>query len=128
MPSIIIPKIKEAKVKIQGINVILLIDGEKIAELHWEVALLISRALNIQARKIEENLKAEKIAYDQATLLRAGINLGLTNNKAIQDEAKKLAAHDQKLRKYIPHTTDEIRSREVVGAPTIIKHRRRNDA
>jgi len=122
MPEIHVPKIKLATVRRDGLDVVILIDGKMAAELPWDAALLLADAIKEQARRIEEWVKAEQIAYDEAILLRKGIPLGLTSNPVIIKEAGKLAGWDSNLRRYLP---GGVRSQEAVGAPSVIRHKPR---
>ena len=119
MPDIIVPKIKQASIERDGIDVVVVMDGRRILDVPWDAALQLARAITIQAKRIEEQVKALKIIDDQALLIRTGAPFGLTNHPALMKEAKKEAANNDKLRKYIPHVSDSIRSREAVGTPTI---------
>lgn len=121
------PKISQLNVSQDNLNVVLVLNGQRILELKWDAALMVARAISIKAHEIEEQVKAPMIAFDQALLMRKGLPLGLTSNPVILGEARKEAAHNTKLRKYIPHVDEGIRSREALGTPRLIKHRRREN-
>lgn len=119
---IIIPQIKTITVNQEGSRVNIIHD-KGIIELPWDAALEIAKAMIIQARKAEEIAKAEAIAYDQAILTRLGIPIGLTSHPIILKEAKKEAAWNTNLRRYIPSGKAKgIKSQSVVGSPTLIMH------
>ena len=119
---VFIPKIAQVAVRRDGIDVVLIVNGRRVVELPWDAALLIAKGITIQARRVEEQLKHSAIAFDQAILMRKGLPIGLTSNPHILKEAKSEALYNPKLRKYIP-LAGNIGSQEIVGAPTIIKHK-----
>ena len=123
MPEVIVPKIKRASIERDGIDVVVVMNGRRVLDVPWDAALQLARAITIQARRIEEQVKALRIIDDQALLIRTGAPFGITNHPALMKEAKKEAANNDKLRKYIPHVSDSIRSKEAVGTPTIIQHK-----
>jgi len=94
-------------------------DGKIVADLPWDAALRAADALRQVSKRAEEWAQAEKIASDQALLIRTGAPIGLSNNPTIIGEAKKRAQHDRDLRRYLP---GGIRSKTVFGAPTIVRH------
>lgn len=110
--------IKSLTVRQEGEKVLLLSGGILIAEMPWEAADQLARALTAKARQAEELQKAEQIAFDQAVLMRGGFPIGLTRHKAIMSEAIKEAFWNTQLRRYMP---DGVKSREAVGTPTIIQ-------
>jgi len=109
-------RIKALTVRVQGERVLLLHDGRLVADLPWKAAQALAKALAFQANRAEEWAKAERVALDQAILMRTGAPFGLTDDWAILGEARKLAAWDSRLRRYIP----SIRSREAFGRPAVI--------
>lgn len=118
---IYVPKLKEATIKRDGINVVVIMEGKKVADLPWDAALMLSRAIRIQARRIEEEVKALGIIDDQALLIRSGAPFGLTSHPGILREAVKEAVHNPKLRKYV--TGERVKmGGSVVGEPTVICH------
>jgi len=121
-PTIIVPKIKQATVKRDGINVLIVMDGRRVLEVSWDAALMLARAMTIQAKRIEEQVKALSIIDDQALLMRSGAPFGLTNNPALLDEAKKVAVSDPMLRKFVP---GKGIGGPILGTPTIIRHRKK---
>ena len=117
--EIYVPKITEATVSRDGLDVLVVMNGRRVIGLPWEAALQLARAMVIQARRIEEQVKADKIIQDQALLMRTGAPFGLTSHPDLISAAKKEAACNTVLRKNIPL----IESRESVGSPTVIRHR-----
>ena len=119
MTTIIIPKIEEITVR-DGGNCVLLLGkhGTKIVSLPYDAALALSKAIRIQAKKVEERTKALQIIDDQAVLMRARFPLGLSVNKDILKEAQKEAHYNPNLRRYLPH----IEPSEIVYSPSIIQH------
>lgn len=103
----------------EGEKVLLLSGGVLIAEMPWQSADELARALTAKARQAEEQQKAESIAYDAAILMRAGVPMGLSNRRDIIKEAMKEAAWNTNLRRYMP---GGIKSKEVFGTPTVIRH------
>lgn len=120
MSNIIVPKLKQATVRCEGLDVLIFMDGQKVMDLPWDAALNLARAIKIQARRIEEQVKALKIIQDNAMLLRSGAPFGLSNDPKIIEESKKEALYNPKLRKYMPFKG--ITSQEAFGRPTIIQH------
>ena len=117
MPTLVIPKTRSVSVRREGDRVVVVEDGQLLIDMPHDAALALAQAIVAQARLIDEERHADKIAYDQGILLRLGIKLGLTNNPDIQHEAARVAAWD--LRRYLP---GGIRSQEHVGTPALIKH------
>lgn len=107
------------RIKQDSENVLLLANGKLLLDLPYPTALEIAKALKEVAKRAEEWAQAERIAADQALLLRSGAPFGITNHPKILDEAKKQAVHDRVLRRALP---GGIRSMGVVGAPTITQH------
>ena len=116
--DVIVPKIKDCRIRLNGIKVILITEGKEYLELPWEAALKIGRAMIAQARRAEEAAKALNIVEDQAIIIRSGFPVGLTNRKDIQTEALKEAKWNRELRKKMP---GGIQSQSIVGTPTLIK-------
>ncbi len=128
MVEILKSKLSEMTVSRDGLDVVLVKNGQRVCELPWDAALVLARAITIQARRIEEWVKAERVSLDQAFILRQGLPFGLTSNPMIIQEAYKEAAHNTELRKRIPHVDEGIRSREALGTPSLIKHRPKKEA
>ena len=80
MADFYVQKITEVQVNQDGIDVVLVLKDGKFLELPWDAALILARAITIQARRIEKTVKANQIIGDQALLMRLGIPLGLTSN------------------------------------------------
>jgi hypothetical protein len=116
---IIIPKRREFRVRQNGTEVELVLDGQTIATMPYQAALILSKALHIKAKELEEIVKSDQIVFDQALLTRLGVPFGLTRNRFLLKEATKEAVHNSKLRRYLP---GGVKSREVFGSPAIIKH------
>lgn len=94
-------------------------DGKLVVEMPWDAALRAAAALRHVGQRAEEWASAERIASDQALMIRAGAPIGLSNNPRIIAEATKQAQHDRDLRRYLP---GGIKSKSIVGVPTIIQH------
>ncbi len=108
----------------EGERVLLVVNGRLAADMPWDAALEVAKFLHQKAKLAEEHAKANQIIYDSAILLRVGFPIGLSNNRAIQKEAGKEAAWNQKLRRYLP---GGVKSQEAVGTPTIIRHKLKKD-
>lgn len=111
---------KKATVRQDGERVILIL-GDTAAEMPWEAAEAIGKALIAKARLAEELAKADAVALDSAILLRAGfgnLGIGLAKDSRVRKEAIKLADGDRNLRRYMP---GGIKSKEEFGSPTIIR-------
>lgn len=111
----------QATVRIDGLDVALIVDGQRKLSLPWESALQLAAAIRYQAKLIEEQVKHEKVINDQAILFGHGIPIGLAIDPRIRHEARKLAVNEKKLRKQ-GLGMGGIESTEHVGAPTIIQH------
>lgn len=114
----------ELRARQDGDHVLIVIDG-RAQRVPWNAALQIADAIRAVAKQAEAYAAAQsgQLITDQAILIRSGAaeRFGLTNDPRVMAEAVKEAAHDRKLRRYIPWG---IRSSAAVGAPTIIQHRR----
>lgn len=97
-------------------EIIILILGKVFLVLPFNVALQLGNDIIGKSKKLEEIAKAEQIAFDNAILQRRGINLGLSDNKDIQELTGKEAAWNSSLRRYIPNTN--LRQ-QAVGTPTV---------
>jgi hypothetical protein len=111
--------LKSLTIRREGSKVLLLSNGILIAEMPWQAADDLARALRAKARKAEEEEKALQIIADNAILLRAGFPLGLTNRPDLIAETIKEAVTNRDLRRYMP---GGVKSEEVFGVPGIIQH------
>lgn len=66
MVDIIIPKITQATVSRDGLDVLVVMDKRRVLELPWDAALQLARAMIIQARRIEKQVKAYKTESKEA--------------------------------------------------------------
>lgn len=103
-----------------GANVQLAYNGKLVADMQWDAALALAKALYIKAKQAEEWGKADLVMADQALMLRTNAPFGLTNNRAILQEAAKEAQWGSELRRYVP--MKGVPSQEVFGSPTITNH------
>jgi hypothetical protein len=96
-------------------------DGGKsfVIQLEGRVAVELGAQLRQQGLLADEWAQAERIAADSAVLLRAGANFGLSSDPRILDEARKEAAWNSDLRRYMP---GGVRSEECFGTPTVRAH------
>jgi hypothetical protein len=108
----------------EGDRVLLLKNGVLIADMPYQTALELSRALHVKGKDAEAHAKAEQIIGDQALLIRSGAPFGLTRHPAMLHEAIKEAQSNRALRRYLP---SGIRSLAIVGSPTIIQHPPKGD-
>ena len=118
----VVPAVDFRTLRIANPNTILVIkNGKTIDAMTPEAMIELARAMLGQAQKAKElrPKEAEKIAFDSALLLRAGANIGLSNNPKILDMAKTEAVHNRDLRRYMP---GGVKSTSVVGTPGLIKH------
>lgn len=122
MPGIFVPKITQAIIKRDGSDVLIVMDNRRVLALPWDAALVLSRAITIQARRIEEEVKALSIIDDQALLIRSGAPFGLSSHPGIIEEAKKEAVHNPKLRKYLTGKRAGGIGGSIVGEPNVIRH------
>src|SRR3972149_5499635 len=93
---------QELTIRQEGTHVYLLVSGQAIADIPWDAALELAKAIFIQAKKAEELAKALDIVQDQAILIRSGFPVSLTANPDINAEALKEAQTNRDLRRYIP--------------------------
>jgi hypothetical protein len=118
-----IPQVKRAIVRREGRRIVLLMNGQVVADLPWDAALEFGKGIITKARDIEEEVKAEQIIPDEALLNRLGVPISLTNNPDIKKEAFKAAQYDPFLRRAITGARAKgIPSAESVGRPGLIKH------
>lgn len=114
-------------VRQEGTNVVVIREGRAVFDMPWDAALQLARAIFSQAKRAEELASAERIADDQAVLLRLGVPVGLSSRRDIQEEAQERAAWDSTLRRYIPLKRAKgvggVRSQESFGTPRIIRHK-----
>jgi len=103
----------------EGTRVLLLKNGVLIADMPYDAALQISRAMQVKAKDAEELVKANAIIADSALLLRTGFPIGLSNNPDIIRESIKEAVNNRILRRALP---GGVKSQAVVGRPSIIQH------
>ncbi len=122
MPEIIVPKITQATIKRDGIEVVIVMGNRRVLALPWDAALVLAKAMIIQARRIEEQVKALDIIQDQALLMRSGAPFGLSSHPDIIDEAKKEAVHNPTLRKYITGKRAGGIGTSIVGEPNVVRH------
>jgi len=99
-------------------KVLILINGVLTADLPWEIALKAGATLISLGKQIENDQNPEEIILDQAILMRAGVQLGLSDNVLIMRESFKEAQGNRDLRRYMPRAPG-IESKAVVGTPTI---------
>jgi len=93
------------------------VDGRPVyVDFEPGLALALANALYRCSLQAEEQAKAERIALDTAILYRAGAPLGLSNDPAILDEAKKEAAWNSELRRAMP---GGVKSAEAFGVPAV---------
>jgi hypothetical protein len=109
--------VAEIKVRQDGDQVLLLdrFGRPILPSLPWKAAQLLARALHQKSKLAEEYAKANDIIADQALLLNMGAPFGIAVNPKILHAAAEEAAT-------LP---GGIRSRAIVGAPTIIQHPQR---
>jgi hypothetical protein len=90
--------------------------GRDFVMLEKRAATAIARALIKGKLRLDELNEAERIARDTAILYRSGAPLGLSNDPAIIDQAKKEAAWDSHLRRCMP---GGVKSAEAFGVPAV---------
>lgn len=91
--------------------------GGKSWRIPWQQALEFARAIYVKAKEAEEFAKANRVIADNALLLRAGVPVGLSNNRKIIDETIKEAVHNRDLRRHLP---GGVKSQAVFGVPQVI--------
>lgn len=100
----------------EGTSVLLIIEGKAVLNIPWEGAKELARGIQAKALKAEQLAKKELVIYDSAIAFRAGLPFTFSSNPVLRGEAVKVAQYDPKLRRYMPG----IKSREIVGTPTVI--------
>jgi hypothetical protein len=108
-----------ARIRQNGEQVQVLLNGRLAAELSWQDARQLAAAIKQVSLLAEAEAKHEGIITDQAILMRAGVRLGLTSDRRMLGEAAKEAAWGRNLRRYM---RGGVKSREVFGLPTVIQH------
>lgn len=127
MPTILRPGFTEVSIRQDGTQVLLIVNGRTVLQMGWENALELSRAIYTQAKKAEELANAEQIIADNAILMRSGFPLDLTARPDMLSEAKKEAAWNSPLRRYIRTSKYERRRAGVVYAPQVKQMRGSSD-
>ena len=102
-----------AKIGWEEHRVLMEVDGRLALDCPYDVALVIAQQLYVAAKQAEEWHHRESLVMDSAILLRSGAPFSLTNNPALLDEAKKEAAWNTDLRRYMGNDF-----RGIVGTPT----------
>jgi hypothetical protein len=87
-----------------GDRVVVLNSGALVLDLKWDAALAFGQALVAQARRAEEEAKANQIVLDQAVLIRSGVDFPMTAHPKIQEEALKESRWNRLLRRFIAPT------------------------
>lgn len=100
-----------------GTRVVVLRDGALAADMTWEGAAELGKALIAAARKAEEWAKAQEVAADAAVLMRAGFPIGLAHHPAVVGEAYKVSQGDRELRR---HMRNNVSNKSVVGTPRVM--------
>lgn len=106
------------KIRTEGTDVVLILDGKRIATMPYQTADELQRAIYIKAREAEELDKAYQVIEDGAWLMRMGIPIGFTDNSKMRQEIAKMAVYDKRLRKYLPKMQG-VKSKESFGAPSL---------
>lgn len=112
---------QEFTIRQEGTCVQLIVNGKLIADMPWDKADEIAKAIGIQARKAEEIAKRDQVMFDHAIMLRLGTGIGLANDPYLRREAARIAQWDSKLRNYLP---GGVKSEENFGTPTIKRHKK----
>ena len=94
----------------EGSNVTLVLNGCLVAELPWEAALEVSRAIHAKAKEAESYAKVHEIIADQALVLANGLPFGLTNDRRVMREAIKEAS-----------AFGGVKSKSIVGTPAVLQ-------
>jgi hypothetical protein len=102
MAQLYFPANEKVTVKVEGTRVLLIRNGTLLLDLTWEGAKGLARALRIQSARAEQASKIPELINDQATLIRAGVPIALTNDPRIFKEAGNEAAFNRELRKALP--------------------------
>jgi len=114
--------------RVQGETLLVLGNGRLLFDLPAAAARQLWNATIGKARQLQEldPATADRLALDAGLALRAGLPFGMTDNAAINDAAKNLAAHDRTLRQ-MPMAPG-VQSREILGAPVLTVGNRAPDA
>lgn len=115
---IVIPQISEIVIRQEGERVVVIRNGKALLDLPWDAAQALANALRVKALSAEEEAKALAIAFDQAILMRAGVPFGLSSRSDIVNEARKEAAWNSDLRRYMP---GGIKAKAIFGQPSVIR-------
>lgn len=123
MPAILLSgNANRVTVHREGTRVQLLVDGRLAADMPWQAAELIARALWQNARQAEQLDEIERVIYDQAIVTRLGLPVGFSRHPYVLKEACKEAAWNSGLRRYIRGDRAKgMVSQEVFGTPTVIR-------
>ncbi len=106
-----------------GVKIIVEIDGHKPVAIPWEAADEIAEALKLNARIVEQNMKANQVIYDAAIVARTGLPIGLIAPTPMaakmKDEARKVSENDRGIRKSNLPKIGSIPGQEVFGTPKV---------
>lgn len=108
-------------IRAEGDRVFANIGGRMFLDLEWKAALELGQAFVAAARQAEEVAKAERIAFDSAILVRAGVPFTLSNRPEIIEMTKVEAVHNRTLRRAM----QGIKSASVVGMPVLFQEKPR---
>jgi hypothetical protein len=100
--------------RVDGPEVLLIVNGVLISRMPWQAALELSKGLHAQGKIAEQYSKIDQVISDQALAIRAGIPLALTTRPDALAEAWKEAAWNSDLRRTVPDNhTDKVYSPEL---------------
>jgi hypothetical protein len=116
-----VPKREVMSVRREGQRVKLLKEGRLVADMPWDAALALAKAIHGTAKLAEEWAKANEVALDHAVLVRAGVPIGLANHPEVRAEGEKQAVNNRDLRRYLRYLPGGVRSTSSVGRPVVVR-------
>lgn len=119
MPPVKLPTMQALRVRHEGPMVQIISGRRLVAEMPPAAARELIRALQHVTGLAEEIDQRERIVFDNAILIRAGLPFGLIHNRHLRHQSGVEAAWNSDLRRYM---AGGIRSKEAFGVPTIINH------
>lgn len=93
-------------------------NGQAILDLPWDAARALAMALRRKSALAEEIARHERVALDDAIMIRSGAPCRLAVDPRVRELAEQEAQSNRKLRRYMP-SLKGIGSRERVGVPVV---------
>ena len=104
----------------EGAKIHLVIDGKVIGSGHWTQFEAMCRAGIRACKQAEEYEQHDRMATDQALLLRTGAPFGMATRPDVMELAKHKAVNDREIRKKVL-PMQGVKAKEVIYGPKILQ-------